>query len=207
MRVLAALLLLVLVLLLLAACGGPPAGFRLSGRLVDAETREPVSRETFYIHAFNDAKHHQVTLGPEDGAAFALEVPEGEVRLRIADKSRKYALYERKMVLEKGTTELEIALEPTHYVRLHGHVVDGETGRRVPRAEHEEVLGGPLLIYLDGSRRRGPIWPGEDGGYSERVPREKVRFRLVNTSEGLVEDVVDLAGFEGEEYVFDLKVK
>jgi hypothetical protein len=196
-----------LALLLVGACGGPPDGYRLTGRLLDAETQAPVSRETFHVHAFNDAQHHQVSLGPEAGHTFALHVPEAGVRLRIADKSRKYALYERRMVLEKGTTALDIALEPTHYVRVHGHLVDAETGRRVPRAEHERVLGGPVLIYIFGQRRLGPIWPDEDGGYSERLPREKIRFGLVDTSEKLVEDLVDLQGFAGEEYEFDLKVR
>jgi len=178
-------------------CAGEPEGFRIRGRLVDAETGEPVSRESIYVHAFHDATHHQVTLDPESASTYEVEMPAAEVRLRIADKSRRYKLYEERYVFEPGTNEFDVRLEQTHFVLLHGRVLDKETGKPLERSEG---LGRAARMHIDEvNGDYGSVTvPKADGSFSVRVPRSLLRIRFVNTAKTPADPALDLRGVDGD---------
>ena len=198
---------LLLLAALVAACADEePEGYRVRGSLLDGETGEPVSRATFYVHAFHDATDHQVSLDPADPATFEMVMPAAEVRLRIADKSRRYRLYEERHVLHRGDNELDVRLEPTHFVRLHGRVLDADTGEPLERTEG---IGGDARLHVrDEDGKDGIVTvPDEDGSYSVRVPRHRLRFRFVNTGKGPVEPTLDLSGYEGDAFEHDILMR
>ncbi len=190
--------------LLGAGCGGG-AGVgeqdlcvRVTGRLVDDETGRPVSRDAIYIHAFNDEVPYQVSLEPDDETTFELGAPEPNVRLRIADTSNEYELYERTFTVENGALDVEVRLKPTHWVRLHGTVLwrDGAAPRPL-REGDGNVRHGQVSLGRYGLHAQ------EDGTYATRVPRERFEVLVINTSYSPQPREVDLRGVTGEEHELD----
>ena len=187
---------------LLAACAAapPPGSVVLRGNLVDAETGEPVSRRTVYVHAFDDATKRQVSLSPDaDEDSFELMAPAATVRLRIADTSKRYELNEQTFTVSGGAWNGTIRMVPTHFVRLHGRILwrDGDK-LRPPSEGGGDVQHGFLGIG------RAHVRPEDDGSYSARVPRELLRVLTVNTSRAASPSTLDLTGFEGDEKQFDI---
>ncbi len=187
-------------------CSGsvPGAGtIRVTGRLVDAETGEPVSRETLYIHASNDATGEQVSLEPADSSDFALHMTAPSIRLRIPDLEHRYELYEEDLVAEAGVLDVEVRLTPTHWIRLHGQVRWRDDAGQLRPLESGNQQVSKALISLG---ERHLDWGG-DGHYSVLVPRELKPFSVVNSGYQIHPKEVDLRGDLGDEYELDLVFK
>lgn len=184
-------------------CGDDVAGsgaILVTGRLADADTGQPVSRRTFYVHAFNDAIDKQVSLDPADSSEFALRLREPEIRLRIYDRKDKYRLYEQTFIAKAGVLDVEVRLEPTHWIVLHGRVLwrDG-AGLLYPLGEGDgNVRNGDLNVGPHG------LEPDEDGNYSVRASRELHQIQSINTNYVHVPKEVDLRGDLGDEHRFDV---
>lgn len=208
--------LLLAVCLLLAACGDEGGGaapssrpYEVEGRLLDAETGAEVSARTIYLHFFCDEVKWKLSLDPEDTPYYAVKVPRARVRVRAHDQERTYAAFERELVLEEGKQTFDIRLQPTHYVRLHGRVVDGATGKPIPPATpgERETLGDRVLFYFQHEGvpcHPGTVAPADDGSYALKVPRGVIKILAVNTAQRLKVSEVDLTGIEGDEHVFDI---
>jgi hypothetical protein len=175
---------------------------RVTGRLVDAETRRPVTRAQIWIHGFNDAFDAQASLEPgPDRNDFELFLPAPDLRLRIADRSDEYALFERLFVAKDGQLDVEIALQPTHWLVLRGRVLwdDHGTLRPVGRGRHP-VVGAPIIdVFPDGHLNRD-----SEGRYEGRVPREELEFSAVSTALRLEPSRLDLRGATEDERELDL---
>jgi hypothetical protein len=200
---------LVALLAALAACTpdepGPPApeaGYRLHGRILDAETGTPVSREHAYLHFFCDAIDVQKSFDPADLTSYDVRMPRAEIRIRIKDKTEEYALFEKTVTVDGNDREYDIRLVPTHFVLLRGRAIDVATGQAVEQHGH-----GPLL-YFDaepGDWGRSMVRLDDDGAFTLRVPRAKLRIQAVDTSKRIANPILDLTGFEGGETEFELR--
>jgi hypothetical protein len=196
-------LLLALLAASLAGCANgsaPPGSVVVRGRIVDAETGEPVPRTSIHVHAFDDATKRKVSLAPEDDDAFELTAPAATVRLRVADTSGRYLLNEQTFTVAGGVWDGTVRMVPTHHVHLHGRILwrDGEKLR--PPSEGD---GSVQHAFLGIGPKYG-VRPAEDGSYSVRVPRELLPLRTVNTSRGPNPATLDLTGFEGDEKEYDI---
>lgn len=187
---------LVAAALLLGGCAGEST-VRVTGQLLDAETGEPVPRTRIFVHAFNDAIGHQVSLEPNSETEFELEMPEPTIRLRIPDLSHEYELFEEDFVAEDGRLHVDVRLQPTHWVLLHGTVL----WRDAEGALHPLSEG-------DGNVRKASLTAGQyvgfptdaDGRYSVRAPRKLLRVLSINTNYVHAPREVDLREVEDDEY-------
>jgi len=181
------------------ACAGDSSEniVHVTVRLVDDETGEPVSRAQNYVHAFNDATGHQVSLEPADETGFELEIPLPEIRLRVPDRTNTYELFEETFVAENGVLDLEIRLRPTHWIRLHGTVLWRDSdGTLRPLSEGD---GNVRKAALTLGRSVG-LSPGPDGSYSVKAPREEMEVLSINTNYHHAPARVDLSGETGDDY-------
>jgi hypothetical protein len=184
-----------------SGCG--PGNVEVRGRLVDAETGAPVKRERIYVHAFNDAEKVQVSLDPDEGeSTFRLRLPSPEIRLRVPDLEHRYKLFEKRFTAAAdGELEVEVRLEPTHWIRLHGHIQYRESGKLRPVDHGDGSMGCCPLIDIG---PRSWIDYDDDGAYSVLVPRELLKIRMVDTPCHPVPAELDLRGATGDERTFDL---
>lgn len=194
--------LLVLTALLAPGCAGDASSgtVRVTGRVVDAETGEPIERSHMYVHAFNDATGHQVSLKPTGSSEFELEMPDPEIRLRVPDLSDEYELYEERFVAEDGALDVTVRMQPTHWVRLHGTVLWRDAdGTLRPTSEG------------DGNVRKARLSAGpvgfdteDDGTYSVRAPRESLKILSINTNYHHTPRVLDLSDVTADDYEFHI---
>jgi hypothetical protein len=190
-----------------SGCG--PGNFEVRGRLVDAETGAPVKRDRVYVHAFNDATKVEVSLEPDKTAStFELRLPAPEIRLRVYDMERVHALYEKNLVAPAdGKLDVEVRLEPTHWIRLHGHFYYRVGDKVWPVDQGDRSIGGPPRIGgcpLIDIGPRSWVDYDDDGSYSLLVPRELLKIRMVDTACHPVPAELDLRGATGDEREFDL---
>ncbi|QDV09244.1 hypothetical protein Poly30_48010 [Planctomycetes bacterium Poly30] len=194
------------VLLTLLACAGcnsdvPGSGsIRVSGRLIDAETGQSVSRETFYVHAYVDGTGERVSLDPARGDDFGFRMSQPEIRRLVADKADQYERFEGTFTASGEVLDVDVRLKPTHWVRAHGTVLwRDDKGRLRPLRDGDELvraarphIGGRLLH------------PDADGNYEQLLPRELHELLAINTSYGPVPSEVDLRGVTEEDYPLDV---
>lgn len=196
--------LLLLLAPMLAACArapSPPGSVVLRGKLVDAETGEPVSRGAVYIHAFDDATKRQVSLSPDaDEDSFELTAPAATVRLRIADTSKRYELNEQTFTVSGGAWNGTVRMVPTHFVRLHGRVLWRDGDKLRPPSEGDGRVRHAGVSFGPG----GGVSYDEDGSFSARLPRKSLKILLINTSLSPAQDSLDLSAFTGDEQDFDI---
>jgi hypothetical protein len=182
-----------------------PGAVRVTVRLIDAETRRPVPRLELWVHGFNDAIDAQSSLWPGDErSTFELWLPEPEVRLRIADRTDQYELFERRFVAEGQRLDLEVELQPTHWIRLHGRVLwdDGGTLRPVGFTPPRKV-GNPMISIGPS----GEIDRDGEGRYSVRVPREELTTNVVSSALRVHPPRLDLRGATETERELDLVLR
>ena len=194
---------LVLCAQLLPGCTKQRSGsaVHVTVRLVDDETGKPVSRAGNYVHAFNDATGHQVSLDPADETEFELEMPAPEIRLRVPDRTNTYELFEEDFVAKDGVLDVEIRLRPTHWIRLHGTLLWKDTdGTLRPLSEGD---GNVRKAALSAGRGVG-FAPGSDGTYSVNAPREVLEIVSINTNYRHAPTRVDLSNETGDDYALDL---
>ena len=192
-----------LVPLLLLGCAGDPSSgaIQVRGRIVDAETGEVLSRQSIYVHAFNDAIGHQVSLRPEDATDFELEMPQAEIRLRVPEQTNAYELFEETFVAENGVLDVTIPMQPTHWVRLHGTVLFQDADGIL-----KPVKQG------DGNVRKARLSAGpkvsfrtdENGNYSILVPRERRKILSINTNYAHSPTEFDLTDVTADEHEFHI---
>ncbi len=185
-------------LLVGAGCASEPSHL-LRGRVIDAETREPVSRRTMYVHFFCDETGFQLTLDPEDESTYSVRLPLPRVRVRAADGSGVYALFEQTLTIEGEALEYDIRLTPTHFVLLRGRAVDAVTGEAI---RPTGGMGSGPLLYLDADKvgwSKSMVRLDDEGTFSLRVPRAKLTVRAVNTPKRIVNPVIDLTEYEADE--------
>ena len=184
-----------------SGCGSGDVVVR--GRLVDAETGEPVRRDRVYVHAYDDGTKVQVSLEPDKTASnFELRLPSPEIRLRVYDMEHVHALYEKRFTAPAdGKLDVEVRLEPTHWIRLHGHICY-RVGDKVWPVDHGDgSIGSAPLVDI------GPcswISYDDDGAYSVLVPRELLKITMLDTNCHPVPAELDLRGATGDEREFDL---
>ncbi len=188
---------------LLAGCGDSTtnAGYRLKGKVVDAETGERVSRETIYLHFFCDAIKAQKTIDRGAGSTYDVLMPQATIRVRVADKSDRYKLFEQTITLASKQQTFDIPLVPTHNIRLHGKVA----GYRPPGPDAK--LGDSVLFYFEHGGRAvaGPMAPDSDGTYSLYVPRGIITITAVNMGGKIKDPTVDLTGKTGKAHQHDIE--
>jgi hypothetical protein len=191
-------------LLLAVSAGGcardvvPAGGVRVTGRLVDDTTGKDVPRREFWVHGFSDSVKKQVSLSSAPEPTFSLVLPARDVRLRIADGSNQYRLYEQRFTATSDVLDVEVRLVPTGYVRLHGRVLVRDGARVRP----------PPITGQMGFMPRVHVGPAgldyrEDGSYSARVPRELLAVRTINTPLGIHPKEVDLRGVTTDDHALD----
>ncbi len=192
-----------IVLCLLLASGCAREGFTIRGTVIDSETGEEVSRAKMYLHFFCDEIDYQQSLDPRDVTDFEVSMPRATVRIRAADGSSRYHLFETTIEITGSEIEFDIPMVPTHYVLLQGKILDARAGTVIlPKPG----LGNTPLFYIHDEKgfNASMIGPASNGTYSVRVPREKLTILVVNTPLGLRTGTLDLTGFEGEVRKFDL---
>jgi hypothetical protein len=184
-----------------SGCG--PGNIEVRGRLVDAETGAPVRRDRVYVHAFDDATKVQVSLEPDPTAStFELHLPSPEIRLRVYDMEGVHALYEKSFTAPAdGKLDVEVRLEPTHWIRLHGHFYYRVADRVWPVDNGDGSMGCCPLIEIG---PRSSVDHDDDGAYSLLVPRELLKIGMVDTACHPVPAELDLRGATGDEREFDL---
>jgi len=195
-----------ILLALLLASGCAREGFTIRGTVIDSETGEEVSRAEMYLHFFCDEIDHQQSLDPRDVTDFEVTMPRATVRIRAADLSSRYHLFEKTIEIAGGEIEFDIPMVPTHYVLLKGKILDARTGTVIlPKPG----IGNTPLFYVQDERgfSAGLIGPASNGTYSVRVPREKLTFLVVDTPLSPRTKTLDLTGFDGEVRQFDLVLK
>jgi hypothetical protein len=182
--------------------GGP---IRVTGRLLDAETRCPVSRAHLWVHGFNDdparprraPSKQQRSLAPDrDATTFEFNLVESTIRLRIADRSHEYELFERAFTATNGALDVDVLLVPTHWIRLHGRFLQRDRGKTRPLYGGDGSMGSHPFVDI------GPaswIDYDDEGRYSVRVPRELLRVAAVDTSRHPVPREIDLRGVTEDE--------
>jgi hypothetical protein len=191
-------------LLLAGACASDPSHL-LHGRVIDAETGEPVSRRTMYVHFFCDEIDFQRTLDPEDASTYSVRLPRPTVRVRAADRSGVYALFEQTLTIDGEALEHDIRLTPTHFVLLRGRAIDAVTGEAI---RPTGGWGSGPVLHLDADKvgwGKSGVTLDDEGAFSLRVPRAKLRVRAINTSKRIVNPVIDLTGYEADER--DVKIR
>jgi hypothetical protein len=191
-------------LLMGAGCASEPS-HQLRGRVLDAETGEPVSRQNMYVHFFCDEIDFQQSLDPEDEPTYSVRLPQPKVRIRAADGSAAYALFEQTLTIEGEALEYDIRLTPTHFVLLRGRAIDAVTGKAI-RASGG--MGGGPLLYFDAEQvgwSKGMIGLDDEGAFSLRVPRAKLTVRAVNTPKRIAKPVIDLTGYEADEREVEIR--
>lgn len=174
-------------------------GTRVSGCIVDDETGRPVAREEIWIHAFDDAAKRQVTLKPSGDTSFALRIEGDPIRLVVADISHAYKRYEKTLTAHDGAINVDVRLEPTHWVRFHGKLSWRDGARLRPIREGDGNVSN-ALIDIGGER----LAPDKHGAFSLRLPRERLEVWSLDTSRAAVPRVIDLTGYTGDEYEADL---
>jgi len=134
-------------------------------------------------------------------------VPQAKVRIRVADKERRYAIFEKTIDLASKSETFDIRLEATNFIRLHGKVL--ASGEPVPPSEPDGAVGDRVMFYFqhDGKPIAGPMAPAQDGTYSLRVPRGKIKIMAVNTALKIKQDTVDLTGNDSESHVFNIELE
>lgn len=184
-----------------SGCG--PGNIEVRGRLVDAETGAPVKRDRVYVHAFNDATKVQVSLEPDKTTStFELRLPAPEIRLRVYDMERVHALFEKNFTAPAdGKLDVDVRLEPTHWIRLHGHFYYREDGKVRPVDHGDGSMGCCPLIDIG---PRSWVDYDDDGAYSLLVPRALLKIEMVDTACHPVPAELDLRGATGDEREFDL---
>jgi hypothetical protein len=178
------------------------ANVRVTGRLLDARIGKPVARTRLWIHGFNDEVKAQASLKPEEGStAFELFLPTPHVRLRIADKSDEYVLFEQSYEASDGRLDIDVRLQPSDWIVLRGRILwDDEATLRPFERDAPKV--GDARFYFG---RSGSLQIDNDTGtYSARLPRELAVIRAVNTSFTLHPKSIDLTGATEAERVVDL---
>jgi hypothetical protein len=173
----------------------------VTARLVDAETGAAVSRRSVWVHGFNDATKFQASLEPEDETTFELRLPDPEIRLRVVDATHQYELFQKNFVATHDALDLDVRLVPTHWIRLHGHVLwrDGTKLRTVP-ANRGQMGGTPMVSV-------GPAdldYDDDDGTYSVRVPRKLLKLTTLDTNRHAVPSELDLTGATDDDRSFDV---
>ena len=182
--------------------------FEVRGRLVDAEGGQPVLRKRIWVHGFNDEADCAVSLErDEDASSFVLRLPERKIRLRVSDGEHVYALFEKNFTApERGPLDVEVRLEPTHWIVLHGRILcrDGDVLTPVKREASEDGrirMGGSPIIVI------GPAsWVAydDDGNYSVRVPRELLQITTLDTNRVANPRQLDLRGVKEDERAWDV---
>ena len=203
MKSLAVLAILILAAQILPGCTGQSlkSSVHVSVRLVDDETGEAVSRADNYVHAFNDATGHSVSLDPADETEFELEMPAPEIRLRVPDRTNTYELFEQSYVAVDGVLDLVVRLRPTHWIRLHGTILWRDVdGTLRPLCEGDGNVRDARL----GAGENVSFEPGRDGGYWVNSPRRLLEIHTVNTNYACSPARVDLSDETGDDYEFNL---
>lgn len=193
---------------LAAACGscgrGGAARVHVTGRLVDAESGRPVARTAIWVHGFNDelaadAPARKDSLEPAEASDFELALAAPEIRLRIADKSNEYELFEQRYVASGDRLDVEVRLQPTHWLRLHGQLLLEDDGQRRPLPHDDGAIGsrpflelGPAVIHADAGSR-----------YDVRVPRILLRVLALDTGRRVLPAELDLRGATEDERTLD----
>lgn len=182
-----------------------PGAVRVIARLIDAETHRPVPRTSLWIHGFNDALDAQASLEPGvDLASFELWLPAPELRLRIVDKTDEYVLFEQRFVADGPRLDLEIALQPTHWIRLHGRVLWDDGGTLRPVGYEGNPVVGPPMISIG---RAGGVHSDDDGRFSIRVPREELETDVISSRLRVHPRRLDLRGATEAERALDLVLR
>lgn len=185
----------------LFACGGSsslpvspsPGGYLLTGTIVDSETGAPISRRDIFVHAFNDSIDLEISLEPADESTFTVRLPLPEVRLRIADKSDQYHLFESRIDIPVAGLNHQVQLVPTHFVRLHGQLLTIENGVWKSKAPGAGHFG--ISFALDGDRPG--IWPctlSSSASFEVHLPRDRLRIFLIDTELSPNPSCIDLTG-------------
>jgi hypothetical protein len=205
---------LVALLALLGGCGGTkddPGGAdtsdqcRLSGRVLDATGAE-IPRRTLYLHFFADDQKLQKTLDPAPGSSYEVLLPRTDIRIRVHDTEATYALLEQQVSLTGASRTLDLELEPTNYVRMHGSVIDGASGEPI-HAGSGAGMGNRVRFYFQhegAPAHPGSIAPEDDGTYAIKLPRGVIKILAVDTALRLKVDTVDLSGASGPDRAFDI---
>jgi hypothetical protein len=187
--------------LLATACAAepPPGGVRVSGRILDDETGQPVAREWIYVHGFSDDAGAQVSLDPDSGdTSYSVDLPTRNVRLRIADVSKKYELWQQTLTATGPTLEQDVRLKPTHFVTVKVSVKwrDGTTLRPISDGD-----GGVRHAQLSfaGADAGQTMRRDDDGSYTLRLPRKAMKILLINTNRRVTPDVIDLTDVKADE--------
>jgi hypothetical protein len=188
--------------------GHGSGAIEVRGRLVDAETGKAVARTQIWVHGFNDEADYEVSLErDEDATSFVLRLPERKVRLRVYDGEHVYALFEKNfMAPASGPLDVEVRLEPTHWIVLHGRVLnrDGDVLTPVRREESADLrprMGGDPIIGIGPA---GSVYYDDDGNYTVRVPRELLEITTLDTNRVANPRQLDLRGVKEDERAWDV---
>jgi hypothetical protein len=185
-----------------AACAGdaPPAdGVRVTGRIVDAESGLAVPRDHVFVHGFSDDVKAQVSLRPETGTApFSLDLPTRNVRLRVADTTKQYELWEQTFTADAATLDREVRLVPTHWVLVHVGVRWRDGDKLRPLEEGDGNVRKASLAFSPSADSSSYDHMGSSS-YSVRLPRRKYDVLLINTNRSVSPKTFDLSGVAGEE--------
>jgi hypothetical protein len=176
----------------------PTGGVRVRGRLVDDTTGIEVPRRDFWVHGFSDSVKEQVSLPSAPESSFSLVLPARDVRLRVADGSNRYRLYEERFTATGDVLDVEVRLVPTGWVRLHGRVLVRDGARLRPPPITGE-MGSMPRVHVG----RALLEYREDGSYSERVPRELLRVLTTDTALDVHPKEVDLRGVTADDHALD----
>jgi hypothetical protein len=158
-----------------------------------------------YVHFFCDQIDFQRTLDPEDASTYSVRLPRPTVRVRAADRSGVYALFEQTLTIDGEALEHDIRLTPTHFVLLRGRAIDAVTGEAI---RPTGGWGSGPRLHLDADKvgwGKSGVTLDDEGAFSLRVPRAKLRVRTINTSKRIVNPVIDLTGYEADEC--DVKIR
>ena len=187
----------------LACCAREPDGYEIRGRIVDAETREPVSRESLDVHLFNDSVKAQTSLVREDEAGFRACMPAASVRLRVVDRTKRYEFFERQFEVPSSGLDYVVELVPTHFVLVKGRLL--ENGKP-PHIEEGIIGGAPLLGFAWEGDSTDADYSSDDGSFEIRLPRTRVRVQMLDTGLSPVPAILDLTAVDADVVVQDIRL-
>ncbi len=198
-----------------AGCGSsrdaaPPGHVTLEGRLIDAETGEPISRDGMFVHLFCDDLDVQNSLEREDTMRYRAIMPGRTIRVRVFDPSRTYHRFEETITVAGAERRFDIALQPTGYVTLHGRAVIADSGQVIIPDRGAAIGAGGPLFYIgiaDGSVRDSTVSLDATGRYSLKVPRATIRIDSVNSALSPIERTLDLTGYEADAFEYDIRMQ
>jgi hypothetical protein len=117
-------------------------------------------------------------------------------------------LFEKRVTISGSGLMYDVRLRPTHRVRLFGTVTDTRTGKPVSWEGDGTMGSAPILeISTVDGRLAGGMTTGKKGAYSVLVPRAKLRVSTLDTPLAPVVPELDLTGFEGDEYPYDVDLR